>query len=149
MTQLILFHQQTVPFSSRNSLNIYTQTPHILTNTQRAKPAKSPKHDTQHPHTTTLELKSHVHTSPPSPSTLVAGAKAKFIGFEPAETRGSVPRRFCVPVQRAGAAPAEGRPSNSRGGTMTWRGGAESRPRGDQHSIQIVPIIHGERSDSR
>lgn len=60
---------------------------------------------------------------------------------------GSVPRRFCVPVQRAGAAPAEGRPSNSRGGTMTWRGGAESRPRGDQHSIQIVPIIHGERSD--
>lgn len=44
-----------------------------------------------------------------------------------------VPSRSCVPVQRAGAAPAEGRPSNSRGGTMTWRGGAESRPRGERH----------------
>lgn len=39
----------------------------------------------------------------------------------------SIPLGSCVPVRRAGAAPAEGRPSNSRGGTLTWRGGAESR----------------------
>lgn len=53
--------------------------------THHTQPAKSPKHDTQHPHNT--RLKSHVYTSPPL-STFAAGAKAKFIGFEPAETRG-------------------------------------------------------------
>lgn len=31
---------------------------------------------------------------------------------------------------------------------MTRRGGAESRPRGDEHRVQIVPIVRGVRSVS-
>lgn len=53
----------------------------------------------------------------------------------------SVPWGSCVPVQRAGAAPAEGRPSNSRGGTLTWRGGAESRAGISRYNFKNIYII--------
>lgn len=58
----------------------------------------------------------------------------------------SVPWGSCVPVQRAGAAPAEGRPSNSRGGTLTWRGGAESRAGTPRYNFKNICIILSPRS---